>query len=562
MTDFFVTTLRENPELAIFITLGIGYLIGKFRIGSLELGSVAGVLVAGILIGQLGITIAPLVKSVFFIMFIFAIGYSVGPQFVRGIASDGLPQAFFAVVISCLCLLSVYIAVKVQGYDPGFAAGLFAGSQTMSAAIGVATDTINDLGLGPDEAEGQIAQIPVAYAVVYLWGTIGCGLILSVLGPKLLGVNLADECRRYETEMSGGLPPTSARSAWRHVEMRAFRLKPDFPAVGKTVEETEAALADGRLFIQGLRRDGQIVEFDQSTVLQPGDVVAVSARHDAMVGYRTNEGVEDRELLDIPVEGEVDIVVTNKAIVDRTLIELAEERFARGVYLSKIVRGPTSAEIPILPLTTLHRGDVLTLTGTRKHIDMVAEALGYVDRPTEATDMVWVGLAITLGGLIGAITVPVSGIPLTLSTAGGALIAGILLGWLRSVYRVFGRVAGGALWLMQSLGLNAFIAVVGISSGPTFFSGLKEAGLSLFFWGVFATSVPMLLAPLIGKYIFRFDPAINLGCCSGARASVAAPTMVGDVAKSNVPMLGYAVPCAVSTTLLTIGGMVIVLLTH
>lgn len=246
VTDFFVTTLRENPELAIFITLSIGYLTGKFRIGSFELGSVAGVLVAGILIGQLDITIAPLVKSVFFIMFIFAIGYGVGPQFVRGIASDGLPQALFAVVISFLCLLSVYIAAKVQGYDPGFAAGLFAGSQTMSAAIGVATDAINDLGLSPDEAERQIAQIPVAYAVVYLWGTIGCGLILSMLGPKLLGVDLAEECRRYEAEMSGGLPPSSARSAWRHVEMRAFRLKPDFAAVGKTVKETEAALADGR----------------------------------------------------------------------------------------------------------------------------------------------------------------------------------------------------------------------------------------------------------------------------------------------------------------------------
>lgn len=561
LIDFLVTTLREYPELAIFITLSIGYLIGKLRIGNFELGSVAGVLVAGILIGQLEITIAPLVKSVFFILFIFAIGYGVGPQFVRGIASDGLPQALFAVVISILCLLSVYIAARIQGYDPGFAAGLFAGSQTMSAAIGVATDAINDLGLSPDEAERQIAHIPVAYAVVYLWGTIGCGLILSVLGPKLLGVDLAEECRRYEAEMSGGQRPSSARSAWRQFEMRAFRLNPDFAAVGRTVEEAEAALAEERAFIQGLRRDGEIVEFDQSTVLQPGDVVAVSGRREAMTGYKPNEEVEDRELLDVPIEVEVDVVVTNKALVDRTLIELAKEDFARGVYLSRIVRGPTSEEIPILPLTTLNRGDVLTLTGTRKHIDVAAKALGYVDRPTVATDMIWVGLAIALGGVIGAITVPVSGIPLTLSTAGGALIAGILLGWLRSVYRVFGRVAGGALWLMQSLGLNVFIAVVGISSGPTFFSGLKEAGLSLFFWGVFATSVPMLLAPLIGKYIFRFDPAINLGCCSGARASVAAPAMVGDVAKSNVPMLGYAVPCAVSTTLLTIGGMVIVLLT-
>jgi putative transport protein len=562
MTDFLVTTLRENPELAIFLALGVGFQIGKIRIAGFEIGSVAGVLMAGILIGQLDITVAPLVKSVFFMLFIFAIGYSVGPQFVRGIASGGLSQALFAVVISCLCLLSVFIAAKIQGYESGFAAGLFAGSQTMSAAIGVATDTINDLGLGAGEADRLIAQIPVAYAVVYLWGTIGAGLILSLLGPKLLGIDLAEECRRYEAEMSGGLPADSGRSAWRQVELRVFRLKPDFAAVGKTIEETESLLAEGRVFIQGLRRDDEIVDFGPSTVLQSGDVVAVSARREAMIGYTANEELEDRQLLDVQSEKDVDVIITNKAVVDRTVIELGKEKFARGVYLSKIVRGPTSEEIPVLPLTTLQRGDVLTLTGTRKHIDRVAETLGYIDRPTEATDMVWVGLAIALGGVVGALTVPVSGIPLTLSTAGGGLIAGILLGWLRSVYRVFGRVPGGALWLMQSLGLNAFIAVVGISSGPTFVSGLKEAGLGLFLWGAFATSIPMLLAPLIGKYIFRFDPAINLGCCGGARASVAAPAMVGDIAKSKVPMLGYAVPCAVSTTLLTIGGMVIVLLTH
>jgi putative transport protein len=562
MIDFLVTTLRDNPELAIFLAVGVGFQIGKIRLAGFEIGSVAGVLIAGIVVGQLNIVIAPLVKSVFFIMFIFAIGYSVGPQFVRGIASGGLSQALFGVVISVLCIASTYVAVKVQGYEPGFAAGLFAGSQTMSAAIGVATDAIKDLGLPADEAQRLIDQIPVAYAVVYLWGTLGAGLILSVIGPKLLGIDLAEECRRYEAEMSGGLAPGSGRSAWRQVEMRAFRLKSDFPAVGKSIGETESRLANGRVFVQGLRRDGQIVDFDNDTVLQPDDVIAISARREEMVGYTSNPEVEDRELLDVPSELEVDVVVTNKSVVDRPIVNLGEEEFARGVYLSKIVRGPMSQEMPVLPLTTLERGDVLTLTGTRKHIDRVAEVLGYVDRPTETTDMVWVGLAIVLGGVVGAITVPVSGIPLTLSTAGGALIAGILLGWLRSVYRAFGCVASGALWLMQSLGLNVFIAVVGISSGPSFVSGLKEAGMSLFLWGVFATSLPMLLAPLIGKYVFRFDPAINLGCCGGARASVAAPAMVGEVAKSNVPMLGYAVPCAVSTTILTIGGMVIVFLTQ
>jgi putative transport protein len=220
----------------------------------------------------------------------------------------------------------------------------------------------------------------------------------------------------------------------------------------------------------------------------------------------------------------------------------------------------TSVDIPILPKTAINRGDILTIMGSRKHTDAVVEALGYADRPTDATDMVWVGLAIVLGGLAGAVVIPAGNVPITLSTSGGALIAGIVLGWLRGVHPTFGRVPSGALWMMNSVGLNVFIAIVGITSGPTFIAGVKEAGFGVFFWGIFVTSVPMLLAPLIGKYIFKFDPAINLGCCGGARTSTASVAMVGEAAHSNVPMLGYTVPYAVSNTLLTLWGLVIVLL--
>ena len=560
MTDFVVDTLRGHPELAIFLTLGVGYWLGKLRVGKFTLGSVTGVLLAGVVIGQLDITISAQVKSVFFVMFLFAVGYSVGPQFVRGIATDGGPQALFGVVVSVLCLASVYIAARVQGYDLGLAAGLLAGSQTISASIGLATDAVNGLGKSAAETKEMLGHIPVAYAVCYLWGTIGTGLILSALGPKLLGIDLARECARYEREMSGGHPVGSGPTAWRQVEMRAFRLEVQGAAAGKTVAEAEKAFEKGRVFVEGLRRDGEVIDVDLSTVLQAGDIVAVSARREVMVELGDgHHEVEDRDLLDVPAE-KVDLVVTRKAHAGKTIADLAEKPFARGVYLSKIRRGATSVEIPVLPLTPIHRGDILTIVGTRKHTDRVTEALGYADRPTEATDMVWVGLAILLGGLVGAVTVPISGVPITLSTSGGALIAGIVLGWLRGVHPTFGRVPSGALWMMNSVGLNIFIAVVGISAGPTFITGLKAAGISIFLWGLFATSVPMLLAPLIGKYVFRFDPAINLGCCGGARTSTASVAMVGEVAKSNIPMLGYTVPYAVSNTLLTLWGLVIVLL--
>ena len=561
MITYIFDTLRSHPELAIFLTLSLGYALGKVRLGSFELGSVTGVLIAGILIGQLDITIAPQIKSIFFVMFLFAVGYGVGPQFVRGIANDGIPQAIFALVITVLCLLSVYAVVVIQGYDVGFAAGLLAGSQTISASIGLATDAINNLDMSADQKKQMLNHIPVAYAVVYLWGTIGTGLILSILGPKLLGVNLVEECKRYEKEMSGGHPPEKGQTAWHQVEMRAYELTTEWP-VGHTVAEAEAgSVKEGhRVFTQSIRRGGDIMECDETTIFEAGDIVAVAAKRDVIVHLGSNHAeVDDRELLDVPSE-RVNMVVTNKTFTNKTIMDLADEKFTRGVYLNKITRGATSVEIPILPLTKIDRGDILTIVGTRKDTERVVKAMGYADRPSDATDMVWVGLAIAVGGIIGAITVPISGIPITLSSSGGALIAGILLGWLRGVHPTFGAIPSGALWMMNSVGLNVFIAVVGISSGPTFIAGLKDAGFGIFFWGVVATSVPMLLAPLIGKYIFKFDPAINLGICGGARTSTASVAMVGDVAKSNIPMLGYTVPYAVANTTLTLWGLAIVLM--
>ena len=561
MITYIFDTLRSHPELAIFLTLSLGYALGKLRLGSFELGSVTGVLLAGILIGQLDIIIDPQIKSIFFIMFLFAVGYGVGPQFVRGIANDGIPQAIFAVVITSLCLLSVYAVTVIQGYDVGFAAGLLAGSQTISASIGLATDAINNLDLSAAQKKEMLDHIPVAYAVVYLWGTIGTGLILSVLGPKLLGVDIEKECQRYEKEMSGGHPPEKGQTAWHQVEMRAYELATEWPA-GHSVAEAEAEQhkEEHRVFTQSIRRGGEIIDFDESTVFQTGDIVAVAAKREVIVALgQSHSEVDDRELLDVPAE-RVNMVVTNKQLANKTIMDLAEEKFTRGVYLNKITRGATSVEIPVLPLTKIDRGDILSIVGTRKDTDRVVKAMGYADRVTDVTDMVWVGLAIAVGGLIGAITVPISGIPITLSSSGGALIAGILLGWLRGVHPTFGGVPSGALWMMNSVGLNVFIAVVGISSGPTFIAGLQEVGFGIFFWGIVATSVPMLLAPLIGKYIFKFDPAINLGCCGGARTSTASVAMVGDVAKSNVPMLGYTVPYAVANTTLTLWGLVIVLM--
>ena len=591
MLSWFTQTLQTYPEIAIFLSLAIGYSVGSLSYRGLGLGAVTSTLLAALLIGQIGITVSPNVKAVFFLMFLFAIGYGVGPQFVRGIAKDGLPQAAFAVIVAVLCLGTAYFAARWAGYDLGSAAGLYAGATTISASMGLATDAINHLALPADQTKQLLNAIPVAYAVTYIFGTVGSALILALLGPALIRVNLAEECARYEAEHSGKKEAGGEDMAWHQFELRALRVQENGLIVGDTARQAEARFPSARLFIERIRRDGVIFDAREDTVIKGGDILAVAGRRDVLVqlinppnftaqvademraGTAGNlalnlppaplppraEEVDDPALLSVPIEG-VDVFITSGEVDGKTLAELAQHPAARGVFLRRIVRGPTSTPIPVLPDTRINRGDIVTLIGRTQDINAAAKMLGTLDRKTDVADVAFIGAAITIGALVGALVYRIGGIPLTLSTSGGALITGLFFGWLRSIHPTFGRIPSATVWFMNSVGLNVFIAVVGLTAGLSFVAGLKALGISLFLWGVFITTVPLILAIYIGRYLFRFDPAILFGCIAGARTTTAALGMICEQAKSQVPGLGYTVTYAVGNTLLTIWGLIIIMM--
>jgi putative transport protein len=561
MIDWLFATLKSYPEIAIFLALGIGYYVGSFTYKGLGLGAVTATLLAAVVIGQIGITITGPLKSFAFLMFLFAVGYGVGPQFVRGIAQDGIPQAIFAAVQCVLCLVSLVVVAKIAGYDVGAAAGLYAGSQTISASMGLATDAINRLGLPAEQTKALLDVMPVAYAVTYIYGTVGSAIVIALIGPRLLGIDLEAACKRYAEKHGGSKQPGGAGTAWHQFELRAFRVREGGKVVGKTVLQIESLLPEHRVFVQRVRRGGTVMEATADTVIQAGDVVAVAGRRDVLVDLigANAEEVDDRELLAVPIEG-VDVMVTSKDADGKTLAELAKGPGARGVFLRKIVRGAIAVEIPILPETQLNRGDIVTIVGRTQDVAAATKLLGVADRAVDAADVAFIGAAVTIGALLGAIVYKIGTVPITLSTAGGALISGIIFGWLRSVRPTFGRIPSPTLWFMNSVGLNIFIAIVGISSGPGFVAGLQKLGFALFLWGVVATTVPLVLGMYIGKYLFKFDDAIVLGAVSGARTTTASLGMVNDIAKSTIPGLGYTVTYAVGNTLLTIWGMVIVML--
>lgn len=577
---WFAATLRLYPEIAIFLTLALGYYFGKFSFKGIGLGSVTATLVAGVVIGQIGISISQPLKATVFLMFLFAVGYGVGPQFVRGVAKDGLPQALFAAV-QCIFSLVVPVAIaKVVGYDLGYAAGFYSGSQTLSAAMGLSTDAINRLGLAADQAKHLIDSIPIAYAVTYIFGTVGSAIVIAVLGPALLRLDLVKACKDYEEKQGTTKELSGPGTAWHRWEVRAFRVPSGARVIGLRAAEAEGLVPDARLFVMRVRHHGAVQHATADTILHEGDVVAVAGARETLVkviGERArmamaaggrepvNVGgdhaleVDDPELLSMPVEG-VDVLVTNKAVDGKTLIELSQTPEARGVFLRKITRGATAVSIPILPKTRIERGDILTIVGRTQDTTAAANLLGTADRPTDIADVAFIGAGITVGALIGALVWKIHGIPLTLSTAGGALIAGIIGGWLRSVRPKFGRIPTPTVWFMNSVGLNIFIAIVGISAGPGFVSGLRTQGISLFLWGALATTLPLVFGMFLGKYIFRLHDAILLGAVSGARTTTASLGLVCDRAKSQIPALGYTVTYAVGNTLLTIWGMVVIVL--
>jgi putative transport protein len=556
-----IETLQRYPEVAIFLTLAVGFAIGGVKLGKFSLGNVTGVLIAGVLIGQIGISISPNVKAVFFLMFLFAVGYSVGPQFFRGLKSDGIPQVLFAVVLCVACLLSAFVAAKLAGYNVGQAAGLLSGACTISAVLGVATDSINQLAIPDDQKHAFLSGMPVAYAVAYLYGTAGSAWFLASMGPKILRVNLPKECADYEAKMGGKLEGGDL-TAYRKLTTRAFSVAQGSRWIGKTIAEYEAQFTIPRVFVARIRQQGKVCEPELNILIQTGDVLGLAGPRELILQQQTAIGPEndDRELFDFPVEA-LDVVLTNKAFAGMTLMELRESaagQQARNVFLRKLIRA--GQEMPLNAGTKVDRGDVLQLVGATRDVERVAKDIGYADRPTDKTDIVFMGAGIVLGALVGAIVIPLGNVPISLSTSGGALIAGLVCGWLRSVHRTFGRIPEPALWVFNQIGLTTFIAVVGLTTGPSFVAGLKAAGISLFLWGVFVTTLPFVIGLYVGKYVFKMHPGILLGACAGARTTTAALGAIQDEARSQVPALGYTITYAVGNTLLIMWGVAIVLM--
>ncbi|MCE6951464.1 aspartate-alanine antiporter [Cereibacter sphaeroides] len=555
--------LESYPELAVFLAVGVGYILGDIRIAGFAFGPVTGSLLAGLAIGQFAeVPISGMAKSFLFLLFLFGIGYSVGPQFLQALQRDGLRSLLLALVCTTTGLASAYVVSRFLGLDPGYSAGLLSGGLTQSAAMGTATEAVNRLAIAEEQRALYVAHIAVADAVCYIFGIVGAIWFCSVGAPKLLGADIVADAKAIEAELGLDQGSQGVLSGYHTFELRAFLVPPGAAIIGLTVGEAERLHATDRFYIQRIRRGKAIMPATLDLVLEADDVIAISGRRKALVekfSERHAEEVDDDDLLDMPVKA-VDVLLSERDMDGVTVGKIAQQDWTRGIYLRTLRRG--TQELPIARGVKLSRGDVLTLVGPEDVIDAAAPRFGPVIAPTTSTDFVVLGLAIFVGGLVGVLArITIGGAVIALGTSVGALIAGLVVGHLRTRHPLFGRIPDGAVSLMTALGLASFVAMTGLHAGPVFIDAIREVGIGLFLGGIAVTMVPLLIGLAFGRFVLGMKSVLLLGALAGSLTMTAAMGAVQQRSGSPVAVLGYTPAYPISNILLTLWGTVIVILT-
>jgi len=551
--------LSQEPLLALFATISLGYLVGKIRIGSFVLGGIAGTLLVGVIIGQLGVNIDAGIKNIFFALFIYAVGFQGGPQFFHALNRRSLNQLASAFVMCLTGLLCVLLAAWIFGLDRGMAAGLAAGGLTQSAIIGTAGDAISKLSLSPALIKTMQTNVAVGYAVCYIFGSLGPILMATWFLPMLMKWDIRAEAIKLAKSLSGGhaeLDPGQF-NALRAIDTRVYQIAPGSPAVGKSALALDITLSDAA--VEAILRTGKQLEMSDSTHIQVGDLVALTGTIVALESARFGVEVAAPAGLELVQESR-ELILTNRALSGREVGEIydhANVETRHGVFLTSVKR--MGIALPLLKKLELKSGDELHFTGSPKDLDRVQGKIGYKISAAAATDFIFFGLGMLVGMLIGMLQFKMWGVPVTIGNGGGCLLSGLFFGWLRSIHPKFAALPLGASSYLRDFGLAVFVGIVGIAAGPEALVAIQKSGLTLLFLGVFVTLVPQILTFFFSYFVLRIrNPIEALACVVGGRSANPAFAALLEKAGNATPVVSFTVTYAIANVFLTLWGPVIV----
>ncbi len=551
--------LKHSPEILLFLSLSLGYLIGGIRIGKFQLGGVAGSLLVAVALSVFGVTVDAGVKAVLFALFIYAVGFESGPQFFRSLGVKTLREIFLALFIAVAGLITVVVLAKLFHLDKGLAAGLAAGGLTQSAIMGTASDALSQLGVSPEELSRLQGNVTIGYAVTYIFGSLGAIIICVNILPKIMGRDIGDDAIKVQAEQLHGslLLGANQNFALSDISGRLYRVTNKINQSVSDIEKTVNGIS-----IERIKRGNKILEASPDTVIKAKDIILVVGHRDAMIQANDLLGseVDSASGMDVVMNTQ-DVEMRNSRYVGQSLSQVLSSdevmQLKHGIYLVAIHRDGQT-----LPLNNdfhFKLGDVITIYGTDSDLRRVIDKIGAPITKSEKTDWIFHGLGLVVGLIIGLIVIRVSDIPITLGAGGGALLSGLLFGWFRSLHQTIGNIPTGAVQLLKDFGLAGFVAVVGLSSGLQAINTIREQGLSLFLIGVVVTVLPMLLAIYFGKYILGYkNAAVFAGALAGARSANPAFGEVLNKAGNSTPTNSFAITYALANVFLTLLGPLVV----
>ena len=553
--------VAAEPLLALFITIALGYLVGKLRVGSFVLGGIAGTLLVGVLIGQLGVNIDSGIKGIFFALFIYAVGFQGGPQFFHALNRRSLNQLASAFVMCFTGLLCVLGAALLFGLDRGMAAGLAAGGLTQSAIIGTAGDAIGKLGLSPDLMKTMQTNVAVGYAVCYIFGSLGPIVMISWFLPLIMRWNIRAEAVKLAKLLSGGhteLDPGQFNAA-RQIATRIYEVTAISKAIGTTTLAIDRQISDAS--IEAVYRQGKALELTDSVIIAAGDRVAATGPISQFEAASLLLGSEVKPPNGLVlVEENREIILTNRALSGLTVGTIHDQvnvETRHGVFLTAVKR--MGLDLPVLDKLVLLRGDELHFIGSPADLNRVQTKIGYKITAAAVTDFIFFGIGMLVGLLLGLIEFKIWGIPISIGSGGGCLLSGLMFGWLRSVHPNFAALPLGASNFLRDFGLAVFVGIVGITAGPQALVAIEHYGLTLFFLGVGVTLIPQIITFFFSYYVLRIqNPIEALACVAGGRS--ANPAFAALLAKAGnaTPVVSFTVTYAVANVFLTLWGPVIV----
>ena len=549
--------VTSGPEIFLLLSVAIGTLLGRIRIRGFAIGAATCTLIAAVVLGQLGtFVIPPLLKSMLFGLFVFTIGYRSGPEFFASLSLQTLNQVVLALVIGGTGLVVVLAFAHILHFDAGTAAGIAAGSLTQTSMMGTASGALESLGLPAQVLKQQQANIAAAYAVTYILGYIIVMLFVPFVAPKLMGVDLKAEAAKLEASLSGGAEGKTGNLAYRKFQARAYLVS---VAAGRTVKQLEEQIGL-RTVVERVLRDGKDIDPHVDTTLRAGDEILLVGPSAAIVAAEATIGeeIEGEHVMRSVAGGVVEVFVTARELHGRTLSEIAAGLgdTPRGIFLRSLVR--RGQEVPVTPATRIYVGDVMTLIGLTQDVSRVVPKVGQAINSADRTDIAFLAGGLAVGLLVGLFSLTVGSIPLTLGGGGGALVAGLICGWLRTRRPTMGAFPPAAQQSVSDIGLGGFLAAIGLANGPAALAAIQAQGFTLLMVGVVVTLTPLIVGTLFAHRVLRINPVIVCGALAGAMTVDAAVKGSCEVAQSQTPVLGVAVPYAIANVLLTVLGPIIV----